>query len=525
VSGMKRLPNLFSLLIIILAAANYFGPLADLDFAWQVRTGERIVQTGSLQPPEAFSYTIGGSHVPDFEWLYEVLLYLVWSGFGFGGLKFLRVALVAMPLILVSLRLRSEGVRWHGVAMSILVAIFVLAPGWNLRPLYCTTIGLLLVSGWLHDHCTRRKPLSWWLPLTMLLWGNLHPGVIAGQGMLVAAIGWEWLNRLVKLNTRLEVPALRRLTLIGGIGLLASLVCPGPIERLLYPFRPELRHPIQRIFAEMQPLYTFLAMWPIATVTAYVVAVLVLTTVVLRFRQYRFWEVAVLAALAALANLARRSLQDWLLVMLALGVPHLAAVLASAARRDRRRALVAGLLRFDRSAKRALGSWVLRFQLLWPALAAAVLLTGSLIPPLARAMPIQHDKDWPIAAVAHIEKLGLKGRYFAPPDYGSYLIWRLPAEARTYTDTRGFFYPPVLIEDSHFVPQLGPDWRRRLHRVLDEYQTEYFLLETTGARGALWFQLKDAVGTPLFLDNQSVLLTAAQIRRGIEDVASVSRLK
>jgi hypothetical protein len=64
---MKKLPNLLSLLFIILAAANYFGPFADLDFAWQVRTGERIAQTGVLQPPEAFSYTIGGSHTPDFE--------------------------------------------------------------------------------------------------------------------------------------------------------------------------------------------------------------------------------------------------------------------------------------------------------------------------------------------------------------------------------------------------------------------------------------------------------------------------
>jgi len=251
----------------------------------------------------------------------------------------------------------------------------------------------------------------------------------------------------------------------------------------------------------------------------------VLATVVLRFRQYRLWEIAVLAALGGLANLAGRSLQDWLLVMLALGVPHMTVLLAEAARSNRRRLLVAGLLRFDRSAKRALGSWALRFQLLWPALATAVLLIGSLIPPLARAMPIQNAADWPAAAVAHIEKLNLKGRFFTPPDYGSYLIWRLPAEARTYTDTRGFFYPPVLIEDSHFVPQLGPDWRRRLARVLDEYQTEYFLLETTGARGALWLQMKDALGTPLYLDDQSVLLTAAQVRRGIDFLASASRLK
>jgi hypothetical protein len=520
---MKRLPNLLSLLLIILAAANYFGPFADLDFAWQVRTGERIVHVGLLQPPEAFSYTIGGSHVPDFEWLYEVILYLAWSSFGFGGLKFLRVVLVATPLVLVGLRLRREGVRWHGIAASIFVAVFALAPAWNLRPLYCTTIGLLLVWGWLHDHTKGRKPLPWWLPVVMLLWGNLHPGVIAGQGMLLAAVAWEWLNRSVKLNAALALPALRRLTLIGGMGIVASLICPGPVERLLYPFKPELRHSIQRIFVEMQPLYTFVATPPFATGLAYIVALLVLMTVVRRFRQYRLWEVVVLAALAGLANLAYRSLQDWLLLMLAMGVPHMAALLAQAARAGRRRKWVATLLRLDRFAKHALAGWPLRFQSVWPVAAMAALLVVSLIPPLSRKMPVQHADEWPVAAVAHIEKAGLTGRFFSPPDYGSFLIWRLPTKAKTYTDTRGFFYPPVLIEDSHFVPQLGPDWRRRIDRILDDYRTDYFLLETNGARSALWERLKDTAGTPLYHDDKSVLLSAAQVRLGLDQPSLASR--
>src|ERR1700730_11878269 len=105
-----RLPNLLSLLLIGLVGLTYFAPFSDLDFAWQIRTGERIVQTGSLHPAESFSYTIAGDQIPDFEWLYEVILYFVYSGFGFGGLKFLRIVLVATPLILVALYLRRQGV-------------------------------------------------------------------------------------------------------------------------------------------------------------------------------------------------------------------------------------------------------------------------------------------------------------------------------------------------------------------------------------------------------------------------------
>jgi hypothetical protein len=510
-----RLPNLTSLAVIVLLAANYFGPFADLDFTWQIRTGERIVRLRQVRTPEAFSYTICGKDVPDFEWLYEVVLWLVWSGWGFGGLKLLKSILVLTPLVLVALRLRSEKVPPHVIFLALLIAVAVLNPVWNLRPLYCTTIGLLLVSWWLHDHCTGRKPLSWWLPGVMLLWANLHPGVITGQGILAGAIAWEWLNRWVKLNQPISRRACVRLTVIGGLGLAATFLSPDPVERLLYPFQPGLRHPVQRIFSEMQPLHWFILTPPYLSNLAYVIALLVGLTVLFRFRRYRLWELAMLAGLAGLANLAFRSLQDWLLVMLAVGAPHLVALFLQAVARQRRRWWVRRMVRADRSCKRALGGSLFRFQLDWPAAALAVLAVVSLIPPLARTMPVQDASEWPVAAVAHIDKAGLTGRFFAPADYGSYLTWRLGDRAKSYVDTRGFFFPPTLIEDSHYLPQLTPDWRARLERVLDQYPTDYFLLETAGPRGALWRYLEPAIANPLYRDDQAVLLSAAQVRRAV----------
>src|SRR5262249_46599116 len=152
------------------------------------------------------------------------------------------------PLLLLAWRLRTAGVRWHGIALALLTAVVALSPAWNLRPLSCTTIGLLLVVGLLHDHCTRKRPLPWGVPLFMLLWGNLHPGVILGQAILVGAIAWEWLNRWARLNAPLDITQLRRLTIVGGLGLAATFIAPDPLERLLYPFKPELAHPIMRIF-------------------------------------------------------------------------------------------------------------------------------------------------------------------------------------------------------------------------------------------------------------------------------------
>jgi hypothetical protein len=518
----KLAPSVFSLLLLALIAANYFSPFGDLDYTWQVRTGERIVQTGRLRPTEEFTYTIAGRQLPDFEWLYEVVLWAVWTPLGYGGLKLLRVLLVAATLLLLGLRLRREGVGWHGIALSVFVAVAVLASAWNLRPLFCTTLGLLLVSSWLHDHCTGRRPLTWWLPVVMLLWANLHPGVITGQGLLAGAIAWEWLNRRLKWNPPLDRAACWRLTLIGGLGLAATLVSPDPLERLLFPFRPEVRAPVQRIWTEMQPLYAFTTQPPYTVALAYVVAVLVAVSVVLRFRHYRLWEVALLLGLAVLANLAFRSLQDWLLVMLALGVPHLAVLMRESVLHRRRLAPAVRwrgvrasawrvVLRAERSCKRVLASPLMRFEWRWPALAVGVLAVLSLVPPVARQMPYQEAREWPTAALDWMDAEGIRGNVFAPPDYGAYVTWRLRDRARSYADTRGFFFPPQLLEDSHFLPQLCPDWRDRLQRVLD-HGTDYFLLETTGKRGQLWQVLQPHVALPLYLDGQAVLLSRAQVQ-------------
>ncbi len=507
----KFLPNAFTAVVLGIAAMNYFAVFGDLDWTWQIRTGEQIVRDRSVQMIDQFSYTIRGESLHDYEWLYEVILYFAWDTFGIGGLKLLRVLLVMTPLVIVLRRLSREGVPWHGQMLVVFSCIFVLSPVWNLRPLYCTTIGLLLVSGWLHEHCVGRRPLPWYLPLAMLVWANAHPGVIAGQGLIAGAIGWEWINRFVKLNKPLDGGALRRLTLIGGLGFATTFLSPDPIGRILYAFKPELAHPIHRAFVEMQPTWTTLAKSPFNFVPIYFLAVLVLLSVILRFRHYRLWELSYLGVLMLLGNFATRGAMDWFFNMLALGVPHLCVLWRDALKNPRRIGVRRGLM-LDNRVKRMFASPLFRPQWVWPAVGLAALAIVSLIPPLSRAMPRQNSDEWPVAALDYLESSSQGGNFFGPPDYSTYVTWRLKDKARSYTDTRGFYFPPVLLEDSHLLPQMTEGWEARMSRVLNQFPTKYFLLETTGSRGQLWRSLKPHIATPLFVDEQCVLLTADQVR-------------
>ena len=134
---------------------------------------------------------------------------------------------------------------------------------------------------------------------------------------------------------------------------------------------------------------------------------------------------------------------------------------------------------------------------------------------------MQNSSEWPVAALDWMETQGMHGRFFSPPDYGSYVCWRLGERARCYVDTRGFFFPGLLVEDSHYLPQMTAGWEARLDRVLDK-GTDYFLLETWGARGQLWQALEPHVPQPLFCDQRTVLLSADQVRQAAQQLRIAS---
>src|SRR5262249_49799415 len=115
-------------------------------------------------------------------------------------------------------------------------------------------------------------------------WGHHgRGGVGRGGGWGGGAGGGGGITRRRRPTPPLDRAACWRLTVVGGLGLLASLICPGPIERLRYTFNPDLAHPIMRGFVEMQPLYRFALTPPYLGGLTYLVAALVALTLVRRF--------------------------------------------------------------------------------------------------------------------------------------------------------------------------------------------------------------------------------------------------
>jgi hypothetical protein len=527
----ERVPmlNASSLVLLGLTAAIFFRPPGDLDFCWQIRTGEKILATGQVRQPDTFSYTIAGKDLPDHEWLYETLLALVWKHFGHGGLKLVRACLYVLPLLILTRQLRRRGVPDYSAVWFILLAAFVLFWFERLRPLVCTTICLQLVAGWLSDW-SRGRRLDWKLPLTMLLWGNLHPAVIYGQFLILGVLIWEWFAHL-RGNSPAQVvekdgqvaqwprTKMGNLTFWGLAAVGASLICPAPINRLTYPFAPELRHSAQRIFAEIKPPWQYL--WPpqgMFTVIAglwLVLAVIFTILMLRRYRNFRVWEWALYVCLLGLAFTATRAIGDWLVVTLALVVPQFGPWLKEKATVSHGRGGARLLLAIDRRAKRVGRGWLFRLQSFWWVLGLGFLAIIALAVPEDR-LPNNEHGSWPKGAADWMSTHSLPTprpwKVFSGFNEGAYLIWRSEIQAKVYSDTRGFFYPGELLEDSYYLPLAAPGWEERLDRVLNIYGTEYFLLPVGEPGHSLWLLLEPFIPAPFYRDDKFVLLSADQVR-------------
>ena len=104
-------PRVWRLALIILAGVllwgTYSSEIADTDFWWHLRTGQFIVETGSLPTPDPFSYTTelgapsyeGEAQVRHFnlthEWLAQALWYVLYLTGGFPLLVLWKGALLA----------------------------------------------------------------------------------------------------------------------------------------------------------------------------------------------------------------------------------------------------------------------------------------------------------------------------------------------------------------------------------------------------------------------------------------------
>jgi hypothetical protein len=145
-------------------------PVDDYDIWWHIRTGQWIIQNGTVPSTDPFSTFGQGKAWVAYSWLFEVMIYRLHQAFGLWGVLLYRTVLsFAMAIAVHRLVARREP---RFVVATGLVALALVSIGSLLSErswLFTILFFTLTLEGILELRAGRRTPLVWLLPFLYVL--------------------------------------------------------------------------------------------------------------------------------------------------------------------------------------------------------------------------------------------------------------------------------------------------------------------------------------------------------------------
>jgi hypothetical protein len=217
-------PSLGDVFLVALLAA-LFGRqnamallLWDGDTGWHIRTGEYILQQGTVPVRDLFSFSRPQGQWFAWEWLSDVIWAAVFRLRGLEAVVILAAALVCIMAVLLFLWLLRRGAGLWISGILTLAAVSASSVHFLARP-HLFTLLLLVVGLWLLDEDRRRHTKAVWLAVPLAaVWANLHGGFLI----------WVAVLALLAVSSALErnLPNLRRYSVIATCAAAATLLNP-----------------------------------------------------------------------------------------------------------------------------------------------------------------------------------------------------------------------------------------------------------------------------------------------------------
>jgi tetratricopeptide (TPR) repeat protein len=184
----RRLRLVLTIFAVGYAVFACLHTVGDFDTGWHLATGRYLLQHREIPSTDVLSYTSPGE-----PWLYPpfagALLYGVFHTFGYAGLSWFSVLAAA----LLAAYLLWRALPKANLAATVLLVFAVPSLAYRMTPradLFTTLFfAVYLVELWRFHRGESAR--LWLLPAVMLLWVNLHPGFIAGLGLLAAYVLME----------------------------------------------------------------------------------------------------------------------------------------------------------------------------------------------------------------------------------------------------------------------------------------------------------------------------------------------
>jgi len=457
---MKRLPLAVGLLALFALFALTFlaKPIQDPDFFWHLKMGEWLWQQHSWPIPDPFAFTTPATldlrqlFIVKGYWLSQLAYFVGYSAFGWKGIYLLRLAVFSAFAWILWKHRQGDNWLWGGAALACLVAIFDPYP--VERPqffsfLLFAWLYLLLDSLWRGQEDLSRRHL-WGVGIVMLLWGNLHGGVILGQVLLLLTLALSvfdsrWLRRGVP-------PDGQMLWRLAAIGLLAG--CCNPNVFRIVPILFQTTDTSALMFASNDEYASLLKAWQGTTrllVFPYLIfAGCAVVAVMGSLRQQPLFSLLILTGTGIYAAMHIRYIPFFLIASLPIIVRGLEEI---PLRWGVRGLTVAGALALIMAF-----AWNDRGNL-------ATVRSAGWVP----------DRDFPVGIAEQVANSGINGRLFNLYRWGGYLLWRLGPERQVFVDGRAL--DGTVNRDALTAEMVSFGGGRLIWKeIFDKYRIDYAIL-------------------------------------------------
>ncbi|MBZ0290997.1 MAG: hypothetical protein K8L99_00370 [Anaerolineae bacterium] len=207
----------------------------DTDTWWHIRSGEYTLTHGMIYA-DLFSFTKAGEPWINHSWGSQLVIYGVWQLAGNLGLALYTAALATAGMYMVYLM--CEG-NVYLRAFALIIGAATAAVFWSPRPQMFSFFFSALLLYLLYLYKRKQIDRLWWIPLVMLLWGNLHAGFSIGYILMGGMIAGEVLGNLFSSQSDYVVSwtRLRKLVIVSLVSVVALVVNPYGLQIYTVPFQ------------------------------------------------------------------------------------------------------------------------------------------------------------------------------------------------------------------------------------------------------------------------------------------------
>ena len=225
--------------------SNIGGMLADTDSLWHIAAGDLIRETHSIPQYDTWSFTAGEYRWLNIAWLWDIIFSFIHEKLGWHGAFAINALCSALTITLIYINCIRRSKDFY---TSLIVAIAAISAfAFHLRPLQIsnimTAIWLLILS----EVMRHNLPKKWLilLPVSMLLWVNMHGGFIVSPIL----IGIFFLQALYNKDV-----GLAKMLFITGVLTCAAIFCtPYGLDIIESVIRP-MQDASEPFIIEWKPL-------------------------------------------------------------------------------------------------------------------------------------------------------------------------------------------------------------------------------------------------------------------------------